>query len=160
MRAGHGFDAPMTRDGATMHRVRLYALSLLAWLGLLVVAVVNGAAREILLSPWFGGFARPVSGITAMIAFAAAIFWFVRRLRPTVADAVGIGLVWLVLTLVAEALMMRAAGRPAADVIVSLGPSAIADGDLFALLVAWTAIAPALFAWRGRPRLPYDRRDR
>lgn len=131
-------------------RARLYRNALLAWLGLFALAVLNGALREVVLAPHLGATALPLSGLTAMAAFAVAIALFVRHARPTPGEAVRIGLAWLALTLAVELLMMLAAGRPAAEFAALFTWGALADGNLFALLVAVTALGPALCAWRMR----------
>jgi hypothetical protein len=133
-------------SGACMSGPRLLLASLAAWFGLLAIAVVNGAVREFVLVPRLGATALPLSGVTAMAAFAVAIAVFVYATRPSVAAALRIGFLWLGLTLVAETLMTVAAGRPAAEVAVALGPAAIADGNLMAPLLVITTLAPAVFA--------------
>jgi hypothetical protein len=125
---------------------RVYLLSLAVWLGLLAIAVANGALREFVLAPRIGAAALPLSGVTAMTAFALAIAAFIRMSRPPVAVAARIGALWLALTLGAETLITLAAGRPADDVLVSLGPSALAHGNLMLPLLAVTTLAPPAFA--------------
>ena len=131
-------------------RVRLFRNALLAWLGLFALAFANGALRELVLAPRLGARAVPLSGVTAIAAFAVAIAVFVRRVRPAAGEAVGIGLLWLMLTITVELLMTVAAGRPASMVPAAFTWHALAGGNLFAVLVAFTALAPALFVWRMR----------
>jgi hypothetical protein len=131
---------------------RVYLLSLAVWLGLLVIAVLNGAVRELVLLPLLGPIALPLSGLTAMAAFAIAIALFVRASRPPVAVAARIGALWLVLTLAAETAMTLAAGRAAGEVVAALGPSALAQGNLLLPLVLVTTLAPVAFARLLAPR--------
>lgn len=128
-------------------RARLYRNALLVWLGLFALAFVNGALREFVLAPRLGAWALPLSGVTAIAAFAVAIALFVRRARPAPGEAARIGLLWLALTLAVELLMVVAAGRPATEVAAMFTWRALAAGNLFALLVGFTALAPALFVW-------------
>jgi hypothetical protein len=126
---------------------RTYLMSLLVWCALLVIAVANGALREFVLAPRLGAVALPISGVTAMTAFAVAIAAFIRAVRPSVAVAARIGALWLVMTLCVETLMTVAAGRPAADVAAALAPAALAKGDLLLGLLLVTTLAPPAFAW-------------
>jgi hypothetical protein len=137
---------------------RLYLLSLAAWFGLLVIAVLNGALRQLVLAPWLGAVALPVSGVTAMVAFAVAIGAFVAWTRPPIKPAAHIGGLWLILTLIAETLMTVAAGRPAGEAFTALLPTAIAGGNLMALLLVVTTLAPAAFAAWAPWRPPHNRR--
>lgn len=125
---------------------KLYRRALLVWLALLALAVVNGILREFALAPLAGAAALPVSGVTALLAFAVVIWLFVRAHRPTPAAALRVGLIWLVLTMIVETLMTLAAGRPAIEVVAALSPHAVAAGNLFAPLLLFIALAPALFA--------------
>jgi hypothetical protein len=93
---------PETPWGATT--VRLMRRAFLTWLGLAVVMFANGTARVLLWQPWLGEHvARQVAtgaGVLIVLGFA---FLFVRRLaEPTPAELLGVGTLWLVLTLVFE----------------------------------------------------------
>jgi hypothetical protein len=121
-------------------------VSLAVWFSLLSIAIVNGGVREILLAPRLGSLALPLSGLTAMAAFVLVIGVFVRVTRPSVADALRIGFLWLALTLAAETLMTVAAGRSALEVVAALGPAAVASGNLMAPLLVIVTLAPAAFA--------------
>jgi hypothetical protein len=132
---------------AMSSRARIYRTALLVWLVLFALAFMNGALREIVLAPRLGAAALPLSGLTALLAFAVTIFLFVRHARPTLRAAVAIGLVWLILTLAVEILMTLATGKAASEVAAMFTRHALAGGNLFGALVAFTAIAPALFAW-------------
>lgn len=127
-------------------RRRLYRNALLVWLVLFGLAFANGTLRELVLAPRLGAPALPLSGLTAIMAFGVTIGLFVRRARPSWRDAAAIGAVWLMLTLGVEVLLTIAAGKPAADVAVSFTWQALAGGNLFAVMVAVVAVAPALFA--------------
>jgi len=132
-----------------MSRARLVRNALVMWLILLLLAFLNGALRELALARLVGEPAMLVSGVTAILLFAAAIFLFVRRAKPTLSEAVAIGAGWLALTILLELLLLTAQGRPGLIVDV-LTWRAIAGGNLFAVLVAVIALAPVLFAWRQR----------
>ncbi len=139
------------KDSPMSPRTRLYRKALLMWLVLLVLAFLNGTLRELVLAPLLGAAALPLSGVTAILAFGIAIGLFVRRVRPGVGEAVAIALVWLPLTLALELALILAQGRPASAMADVFTWQAIADGNLFAVLVGFMALAPVAFAWRLRP---------
>ena len=128
-------------------RVRLARNAALMWLVLLMLAFANGALRELLLARLFGPAALPLSGATALLAFAIAIVLFVRHSRPAPREAAVIGTAWLAATVLLEFVLFVAQGRPGAIVDVFTW-RAIAGGNLFAVLVALVALAPVAFAWR------------
>jgi hypothetical protein len=133
-------------------RRRLYLVSLAVWVGLLLIAIVNGAVREFLLVRLIGPAALPVSGLIAMAAFTVVIAAFVRASRPPVAVAARIGGLWLAITLVMETVLTVAAGRTAGDVAAALSPSALMQGNLLLPLLLLTALAPAVCARLLTPR--------
>ena len=74
------------------------------WLLLLVLAVLNGSAREFLINAWIGQHASHVVStiilcIVIVIVASLAISWIGPR---TVNDALLIGLLWLTLTIAFE----------------------------------------------------------
>lgn len=78
----------------------MFGRAFVAWLGLLVLAVVNGGARELLLNPWLGeqrGHIVSTIGFSLLIFITAllTISWIGPRTRK---DALWIGVFWLVLT--------------------------------------------------------------
>ena len=89
------------------------ALHLAAWLGMLVLAVLNGALREALLTPALGDTVG--RQLSTLLLLAAGWFWFLRRRRPltTAGQAWLVGAVWLAMTLALETFIGRAlGGRP------------------------------------------------
>lgn len=74
------------------------------WLLLLVLAVLNGSAREFVINAWIGQHASHVVStiilcIVIVIVASLAISWIGPR---TVNDALLIGLLWLMLTMAFE----------------------------------------------------------
>lgn len=119
------------------------------WLGILVLAVLNGTARESLLVPALGRTPALVasglllSALILLVAFAA-IGW----LQPvTVGAAWQLGALWLVLTLAFEfgfgALVQH---KSWAEMLQAY---AFRDGNVWPLVLLVTALAPVL-AWRLR----------
>jgi hypothetical protein len=125
----------------------LYVFAALCWLLLFVLAALNGALRDFILTPWLGGAARPLSAVTLIAMHAVAIAVFVRWAAPTQREAWVIGLGWLAASLSAEALLIARAGKPAANVLSSFSWATISAGEWVAFAFAFVAVAPALFAW-------------
>jgi hypothetical protein len=131
--------------------------ALAVWLGLLVLAVVNGAFREAVLVPRFAETAaHAISSLTLSAAILGLSWCAIRWMRPrSAADAWRIGAVWLALTLAFEFL----AGH---YVFGTPWPQLRADydvlhGRLWVLVLVTTTVAPVIAA-RARAALPPHRR--
>jgi hypothetical protein len=116
---------------------------------MVAIAVANGAVREGGLRHWLGeGPARQVSTLMLLGFFAlymAAVF----RLWPldSPAQALGVGAMWLVLTLAFEFTLGRLVSQLS-------WPELLAEYNLFAgrlwvLVPLWVAVAPYVF-FRGK----------
>ena len=82
----------------------MHVRALMVWFGLLLVALANGALREIALIPSVGeASAHAVSSITLAAAIMVLSWFTITWIRPTCAsDAWTIGILWLALTLAFE----------------------------------------------------------
>ena len=80
-----------------------------AWLLILLLAVLNGALRESLLVPMFGyPVARTVSGLLLLACILGVSYLLVPRIGAhSRRQLIGIGALWLVLTLVFEFIFGR-----------------------------------------------------
>ena len=118
----------------------------LAWVPMVAIAVVNGTLRQ----AWYGRHlselrAHQVSTLTALLLLGLYMRWVIRRWPPrSTAQALGIGGLWLVLTLAFEFLFGHyVAGhswtRLAADYD-------LLAGRLWPLVLLWVAMAPYLLA--------------
>ena len=74
------------------------------WCCIIAVEVVHGMARTMFLAPVVGDFrARQVAVFTGSVLIVAVAASFIRWIDPArVRDAVGVGIVWLILTLAFE----------------------------------------------------------
>lgn len=119
--------------------------SLIVWLGILVLAIANGALREAILSPKLGQMSGiVVSGVLLSILIVAiaylALPWLgVKGPRQLVA----IGLVWLVLTLIFEFSFGIIQGKSLA---VLLEAYTFKDGNIWPLVLLVTTAAPYIAA--------------
>lgn len=129
----------------------LIAKSLTIWLVILVCAVANGALRESVLIPHLGkapGFLLSgvlLSALILVITFLALPWLGVHR--P--AQLIGIGVFWLVLTLVFELSFGRFQGKPWATILEAY---TFKDGNIWPVVLLVTAAAPYVAArLRGLP---------
>jgi hypothetical protein len=119
--------------------------ALLVWLGLLLIAVLNGALREAVLIPVGGERSgHVVSTLMLCAAIAAAVYLTIPWIRPErAAEAFLIGLAWLTLTLAFELGFGRARGRPWAELLADYD---ILHGRIWVLVLIVTALAPLVAA--------------
>ena len=131
---------------------RTYLLrGVLAWLPMPLIAVANAGLRELALQPLFGAAAQPLSGLTLLALLTLYAFAMLRRVmgRAPCRAAWLLGLIWAALTLAFEyALMARMRTDPLDGLLDTLSPSALAQGNLFALAVLLVLFAPSLFSRR------------
>lgn len=81
----------------------MYLRSALVWLVFSVVAFASGALRQAVLVPVLGEHpAHQVGSIIAAAAMAGVAVWFIRRLRPTRAEALTIGALWVAMSVAFE----------------------------------------------------------
>jgi len=128
------------------------AIYLAAWFLLLVVAFVNGALRVLLFDRLGELHAHQLSCLTGIALFGAVIYAVVRRwpLRSD-AEALRIGVIWLVMTVAFEFLFFHyASGIPWEKLLEAYD---LPSGQLWPLVLIWVAIAPLVLnrlARRGR----------
>lgn len=88
-----------------------YRKSILFWLVLLVVVLVNATIRETtykpLLTPYIGMWAHQISSVTGILLFFGAIYFFLKRMRDpyTKKDLVKVGCIWVLMTIIFECFM-------------------------------------------------------
>lgn len=129
--------------------MNIWTRAVLAWLAILVLAVLNGAAREALLAPILGRTPALVasglllSALILLVAFAA-IGW----LQPvSVGAAWELGLLWLLLTLLFEFAFGAFVQHKSWPEM--LQAYTFRDGNIWPLVLLVTMLAPVL-AWRLR----------
>lgn len=137
----------MKRASAAAERP-LAARSLAMWLVLLAAMMANGALRVGVLQPRLGEQAArqlaSLSGIAVILALSAA---FVRRLRsPSSAQLVGVGALWLALTVAFELGFGYVSGLGWKALLADYD---LAAGRLWPLVLLATLLAPWLL---GRER--------
>lgn len=89
----------------------LYKKSILFWFVLSVIAFANAAIRETtykpLLSPYIGMWAHQISSLTGILLLSWPIYLFFKNMKDKYSkkDLIGVGLLWVAMTLILETLM-------------------------------------------------------
>ena len=126
----------------------------LVWLGLFVVAFVNGALREVLIKRVIAEpMAHHLSALTAVLLLGAYTWAVWRRTAiQTLRQAVIVGAVWFVLTVLTETIVLnRWTSNMTWDQIVRSYD--ITRGELWPLVLIFIGALPAMmFATRGPAR--------
>src|SRR5690554_2649757 len=116
----------------------------LLWFPMLIIAIANGAGRE-----WYNQFTgelfgRQISTITLIIFFGLYIYWVTNKFPfKSDADALLVGLLWLVLTLIFEFGFGLYRGNTLNDLLEEYN---IVEGKLWILVPLWVAVAPYLLS--------------
>lgn len=127
---------------------KLLRAAALWWVAMFFLASLNGFVRDAALTPLIGaGASLPLSGATLAAVLGVVAWAFVARRAPmSVAQAWGVGVMWLVLTIAAEyALFAGLAGRPAAEITASFSREAFLEGNMIVPVLAFLTLAPRLF---------------
>ena len=126
--------------------VRILLKAVIVWIGMLVLAMLNGIARDMLLTPAFGiSIAQPVSGIILCVLIFIVSYYSLAFIGATrVRGFLSVGLFWVCLTLVFEYLfahyLLGMSWRQVSQIFN------IQQGNLFSLALLVTAIGPLLAA--------------
>lgn len=116
-----------------------------AWFVLLVVAVTNGALRDLTYGRYLSELlANQLSCVSGILLFAVVIREFVRRWPPASArEAWFIGFFWLALTVAFEFLFFHyVGGHSWAELLANYD---VANGRLWPLILVWVTVAPYFF---------------
>lgn len=121
---------------------------LLAWLAMLVVSVGNGVLREVSYGPLTDErTAHQVSTLTSILLLGLVMWFFLRRRPPASRQAaLGIGLLWMGLTVAFEFLFFHYVGGHSWSAL--LANYNLADGRLWVLVLLWLLLGPSLLFGR------------
>jgi hypothetical protein len=122
--------------------------AVVVWFGILVLASLNGALRDLIVAPRIGDtIARAISTVT-LCGLILLVTWYTIRWvgpqRPK--QALGVGAFWLVLTLCFEFGAGRYAGKPWSVILEDYN---LLRGRIWVLVPIVTFMAPY---WIGRIR--------
>jgi hypothetical protein len=135
---------PLASKRASTSRSILWKYPI-AWFVMLMVAVANGALRDLTYGRWMDELsANQISCMTGMVLLGVVIWAFV-RLYPLSSsrEAVLAGLFWMGLTVAFEFLFFHFIGAHSwAELAANYN---VLQGRLWVFVLAWVAIAPYLF---------------
>ena len=117
----------------------------LAWIGMLVLAIANGALRQATFGTVLPELrAHQLSTLLGSVLIGAFMWVVLRRWPPASRrEALAIGLLWLALTVTFECFMgLVLLQRPLAQVLADYN---IFGGRVWLLFLLWLAVAPWLF---------------
>jgi len=119
--------------------------SILIWLSIIPLAVLNGGLRDFFLTPRLGeSYAQPVSGIILCLLIFIVSFIFIPRTGKGEQKMYWkIGFLWVALTLVFETILGLAVGNSLGELLKSYD---IRTGNIWSVVVLFTGIAPWLIA--------------
>ncbi|RPH38005.1 hypothetical protein EHM92_01210 [bacterium] len=115
------------------------------WFPMLLLAVLNGAAREVLYKASLGDLrAHQLSTVTLLILFSIYIWLVIRFWTPESSQqALLVGLLWLVLTLAFEfGFGSFVGGRSWAELVEEYN---LLVGRVWIFIPVWVAIGPYIF---------------
>ncbi len=114
------------------------------WFGIMLLAILNGAARDIVLVPRLGDLvARAVSCVTLAAVILLVAWTSLRWINPSsIGDAWAIGVMWLAMTLAFEFLAGHYLFRTPWSTL--LADYNLLAGRLWILVLAATLVAPVV----------------
>lgn len=127
-------------------RAALLLQSLAAWAAIVCLAIANGALREAILVPALGSAAGLVASGVLLCLLILLVAWALARVAGgfTVRQGLGIGLLWLCLTLAFEfGFGLYVQRKPLAEL---LDAYAFRGGNIWPVVLVVTLLAPALAA--------------
>lgn len=133
----------------------------IAWIPLVVIAIINGALRETFYSSHVGELAaHQLSSVSGIVLFGLYIWLVIRRWRPrTGVAAVMIGLIWLALTISFEFGFGHYARGLSWDAL--LHDYNLLAGRVWVLVLVWVTVAPYLFyRLQTKPEIEQDATQR
>jgi hypothetical protein len=126
---------------------------LVAWVGAPMLAIVNGAARELTYKDQLGESTANQVSVAPLIALLALYFWVLqRRWRlATTREALSVGAAWAALSVLFEfGFGHYVEGDSWADLFATYD---VTGGNLWILIPLWIAVGPATVrAIAGEPR--------
>ena len=120
--------------------------SLGIWLVIVIVAIINGVAREKILTPLIGSsFSLPLSGITLSVLVLVVTYFTIPFIGEVKTGTyLYIGLLWVILTLSFEYLFGHyVTGKPWHEINQVFN---ILKGDLFIVVLIVSAVSPLVAA--------------
>jgi len=123
----------------------MLAKSILIWLSILPLAILNGGLRDNIIAPIIGmEYARPISALTLCLLIFLVSLLFISKLRKGIRkDYIFMDLLWILLTIIFETGMNLSLGNSFEEIIATYN---ITTGNLWLLVVIFIGIVPYLTA--------------
>jgi hypothetical protein len=117
--------------------------SLLIWLSIIPLAILNGGFREAFLNPRLGeSYAQPLSGIIlCLLIFIVSLIFIPRIGKGTPKTYWKIGILWIASTITFETVFGLAMGNRFGELLKAYD---ITTGNLWLMVVLFIGIAPWL----------------
>lgn len=114
------------------------------WFGMMILAIANGTARELLFAPYLSEqAAHQLSTFTLILLFSGYFrFLTIYRPIPSSRQAWIIGACWLVMTLLFETVIGLISGADINDLLQHYN---IFAGNLWIFIPLWTLFGPVIF---------------
>lgn len=115
----------------------------MAWFGIAVLAVANGAARDVLYQPFTGELAAHQISTVVLLCIIGGAAWFAQSRWPLASrgEAAAVGAAWAAQTITFECAVGRVlAGKPW-DVV--LHDDNVVAGRIWVLIPLWLLAAPS-----------------
>jgi len=116
----------------------------LAWVGAPILAIVNGATRELVYKDQLGESTANQISVAPLIALLALYFWVLQRRWPlaTRREALSLGAIWVVLSVLFEfGFGHYVEGDSWTDLFQNYD---VAAGNIWILILLWIAAGPAI----------------
>ena len=119
--------------------------SLLIWLALIPLAILNGGLREMVINPLIGEkYGQPVSGISLCLLIFIVCWFCIPRIGKGISKTyLVIGLWWILLTILFETGFGLLTGDTFAELLKAYD---ITTGNIWLLVVLFMGMAPWLTA--------------
>jgi len=127
--------------------------TLAAWLVMLLVSVANGAVRDFTYGKYLDELTAHQLSTLLSVLLLGLVMWNAMRRQPPASSqaAIGLGLVWLALTVAFEFLFFHFAGGHAWSAL--LGNYNVLNGRVWVFVLVWIAIAPTVYFRLNRPSI-------
>lgn len=119
--------------------------SILIWLSIIPLAILNGGLRDAFLTPRLGeNWAQPISGIILILLIFIVSFIFIPRIGKGAPKTYWkIGILWVALTIVFETVLGLAMGNTLTELLRAYD---VTTGNIWLLVILFIGIAPWLVA--------------
>jgi hypothetical protein len=119
--------------------------SILIWLSITPLAILNGGLRETFLTPWLGEhLSRPISGILLCFMIFIVSFIFIPKIgKGNEKTYIKIGVLWVSLTIIFETVLGLVTRMSCGEIFKAYD---ITSGNLWLIVVLFIGFAPWLVA--------------